>query len=111
MNYPITEVGCHSTDNAKTRRKSDSSYNKGWNTLKVKLSIGNKYWSGSYWTSSETTFWIPYHKEEVVSDDECLIWTGWNKPVTNHNYTYKVNKDAFVIPITNSDALCGKLRI
>lgn len=111
MNYPITEVGCHSTDNAKTRKKSDSSYNKGWNTLKVKLSIGNKYWSGSYWTSSETTFWIPYHKEEVVSDDECLIWTGWNKPVTNHNYTYKVNKDAFVIPITNSDALCGKLRI
>lgn len=111
INYPITELGCNSTDNAYSRNSSDSQYNKGWDMLKLKLSIGDKYWNGYYWTTTESTFWIPYHKENVVTDDETLVWTGWNKPVTNHNYTYKVNKDAFVIPITQSDYLYGRLRL
>lgn len=110
-NSPITEFGCNSTDNAYSRRKGDADYNKGWNCLKLKLSIGNKYWNGSQWTTTESTFFIPYHKENVVSDDECLVWTGWNKPVTNHNYTYKVNKDAFVIPINKDDNLQGYLHL
>lgn len=79
--------------------------------LKLKLSIGNKYWNGSQWTTTESTCFIPYHKDNVVTDDECLIWTGWNKPVTNHNYTYKVNKDAFVIPINKEDNLQGYLHL
>ena len=79
--------------------------------MKVKLSIGNKYWNGRAWTGVENHFWIPYHKENVVTDDECLVWTGWNKPVTNHNYTYKVNKDAYVIPINRDDNLLGNLRL
>lgn len=110
-NFPITEIGCNSTDNAYSRNKSDANYNKGWNLLKLKLNIGNKYWNGSEWTTKEATFFIPYHKENVVTDDECLVWTGWNKPVTNHNYTYKVNKDAFVIPIKKEDCLYGKLNL
>lgn len=111
LNNPLTEFGCNSTDNAFTRRKDDTNYNKGWNCLKVKLSIGNKYWNGRAWTGVENHFWIPYHKENVVTDDECLVWTGWNKPVTNHNYTYKVNKDAYVIPINRDDNLLGNLRL
>ena len=111
INYPITELGCNSTDNATSRSYGNRNYNKGWNILKLKLSIGNKYWNGSYWTTTECTFWIPYHKENVVTDDETLVWTGWNKPVTNHNYTYMVNKDAFVIPINQSDYLYGKLKL
>lgn len=109
--FPITESGCNSTDNAYSRSKDDSSYNKGWNMLKLKLNIGDKYWNGSEWTTKESTFFIPYHKENVVSDDECLVWTGWNKPVTNVNYTYKVNKDAFVIPIKMEDYLYGQLNL
>lgn len=109
--FPITEIGCNSTDNAYSRNKDDADYNKGWNCLKLKLSIGNKYWDGNQWTTYESTFFIPYHKENVVSDEECLVWTGWNKPVTNHNYTYKVNKDAFVIPINRDDNLYGYLNL
>lgn len=109
--FPITEIGCNSTDNAYSRNKDDADYNKGWNCLKLKLSIGNKYWNGSQWTEKESVCWIPYHKENVVSDEECLVWTGWNKPVTNHNYTYKVNKDAYVIPINRDDNLYGYLKL
>lgn len=111
INTPLTEFGCSGTDNAYSRRKGDADYNKGWNMLKLKLSIGNKYWNGSQWTTTESTCFIPYHKDNVVTDDECLIWTGWNKPVTNHNYTYKVNKDAFVIPINKDDNLQGYLHL
>lgn len=111
INTPLTEFGCSGTDNAYSRRKGDADYNKGWNMLKLKLSIGNKYWNGRQWTTTESTCFIPYHKDNVVTDDECLIWTGWNKPVTNHNYTYKVNKDAFVIPINKEDNLQGYLRL
>ena len=111
INTPLTEFGCSGTDNAYSRRKGDADYNKGWNMLKLKLSIGNKYWNGSQWTTTESTCFIPYHKDNVVTDDECLIWTGWNKPVTNHNYTYKVNKDAFVIPINKENNLQGYLHL
>lgn len=111
INTPLTEFGCSGTDNAYSRRKGDADYNKGWNMLKLKLSIENKYWNGSQWTTTESTCFIPYHKDNVVTDDECLIWTGWNKPVTNHNYTYKVNKDAFVIPINKEDNLQGYLHL
>lgn len=111
INTPLTEFGCSGTDNAYSRRKGDADYDKGWNMLKLKLSIGNKYWNGSQWTTTESTCFIPYHKDNVVTDDECLIWTGWNKPVTNHNYTYKVNKDAFVIPINKDDNLQGYLHL
>lgn len=111
INTPLTEFGCSGTDNAYSRRKGDADYNKGWNMLKLKLSIGNKYWNGRQWTTTESTCFIPYHKDNVVTDDECLIWTGWNKPVTNHNYTYKVNKDAFVIPINKEDNLQGYLHL
>ena len=111
INTPLTEFGCSGTDNAYSRRKGDADYNKGWNMLKLKLSIGNKYWNGRQWTATESTCFIPYHKDNVVTDDECLIWTGWNKPVTNHNYTYKVNKDAFVIPINKEDNLQGYLHL
>lgn len=111
INTPLTEFGCSGTDNAYSRRKGDADYNKGWNMLKLKLSIGNKYWNGSQWTTKQSICWIPYHKDNVVTDDECLIWTGWNKPVTNHNYTYKVNKDAFVIPINKEDNLQGYLHL
>lgn len=111
INTPLTEFGCSGTDNAYSRRKGDADYNKGWNMLKLKLSIGNKKWNGSQWTTTESTCFIPYHKDNVVTDDECLIWTGWNKPVTNHNYTYKVNKDAFVIPINKEDNLQGYLHL
>lgn len=109
--FQMKDMGASATDNAYTRTKSESGYNEGWNMLKMKIQIGNRYWNGINWQADETTCWIPYHKENVVSDDECLIWSDYNKPVTNHNYTYKIGKEAYVIPITKDDGLQGRLSV
>ena len=110
---PIRDLGASGTHKCQgcERKPGTSGYNTGWDMLKLKIKIGEKYWSGKYWTTTEATCWIPYHKENVVSENETLIWSDFNKPVTNHNYTYSIGKDAFLIPITKDDALFGKVYI
>lgn len=95
--------------NAYYRPSSDAEYRKGWDMLKIKLKIGNKYWNGTTWTTTESTAFIPYHKEEVETGNEALTWGGWNKPVCNHFYPTMINKDAFIIPIRVGDGLHGKM--
>jgi len=63
-----------------TRSSSDTDYNKGWPMLRAKLQIGDYYWNGSDWTTTDTTFWINYHKEnKSVSsgEDELLSYGAW----------------------------------
>lgn len=108
--FPIEERGSE-TYYAYKRVKEDADYNKGWNTLKIKLSIGNKYWNGQSWQSEECAAWIPYHKENVLSEDELFTFIDYVKPVTNHDYSYKIGKDAFVIPINVNDGLHGRLKL
>ena len=110
---PIHDLGANGTHtcNGCSRRPGSSGYNTGWDMLKLKIKIGDKCWNGSSWTTTDSICWIPYHKENVVSDEEKLIWSDFNKPVTNHNYTYAIGKDAFVIPITKNDGLFGKVYI
>ena len=108
--YPIKDVGAPSAYCIYCyRTPATTNYNKGWDMLKIKLKIGDKYWNGSSWTTTETTAWIPYHAKNVVSDTERLNWNEWEKPVTNHNYTYGIGKEAYVIPITKADGLYGKI--
>lgn len=109
--FKIKDAGAHDTRTWASRDTSETKYNQGWDMLKVKLKIGNKYWNGNAWTTTESTFWIPYHKDNVVTEDEELIWHDWNKPVTNHDYTYKIGKDAFAIPINVWDYLYGRISI
>lgn len=109
--FEIKNAGAHDTHAAYRRSPGQSGFNTGWPMLKMKLKIGDKYWNGERWTTVESTFWINYHRDNVVSEDETLIWSDYNKPVTNVNYTYSIGKDAFVIPIQKSDNLTGKLRM
>ena len=104
----IPDLGGQSTD-ASTRTSSNPNYRKGWDMLKIRLKIGNKYWNGTQWTTTPSTAWIPYHKEDVEVDNETLIIGGWNKPVCNHYYPTLINKDAYVIPINYYTGLSGKI--
>ena len=106
-----------------TRNKNSADYNKGWAMLKARLSIGNKYWNGTQWTTTVSDFWIYYHKEMMSNssgDDEKLTYGAWQNPVYNTcitgnemNYTNVdpiklIQEDCLAIPI--SEPLWGKLK-
>ena len=105
-----------------TRGKNHADYNKGWPMLKAKLQIGNKYWNGSEWTTTESVFWINYHKEMMASnsdEDERLSYGAWQHPVyntvlTDNDMYYILDKakligeDCLAIPI--NDSVYGKLK-
>lgn len=119
----LKDLGCNDNINAASRGTSDGNYNKGWNMLKVKLSIGDRYWNGNVWTTTESTFYIPYHKEDVKTEDETLIYGDYNKPVCNFTYWSNINEsDGYAIPLFHRNSmgyfkgdqwapLCGKLKI
>jgi len=115
--FPIKEAGANNTHPAdlcqRVVGKSDSGKNnKGWPMLKIKLSIGDKYWNGTSWQTTECTAWIPYHKETTMEGNvESLIWSDYNKPVTNFDYTSNIQKEGYAIPINYSDYLYGKLKL
>lgn len=110
LSFPLVDAGYNGDDQLiASRAIGYSDYNKGWNSLKCKLKIGDKYWNGSAWTTSDSDFWIPYHKKNVNGDNETLIWYGWNKPVTNHTFESGINEDCFAIPIKYDDCVMGKI--
>ena len=92
------------------RSPGQTDYNKGWPQIKMKLQIGDKYWNGSSWVKNECTFWIKYHKENVVSTDEKIVYCDWMTPVTNHTYLSNINEECFAIPIKYDDGLHGRLK-
>ena len=63
---------------AATRKSGDNNYNKGWNLITAKLQIGDKYWNGSTWTTTDTTFSIPFHDANVATEKETLSY--YRKP-------------------------------
>lgn len=110
---PIKEHGATATHVTAGYERStrNPDYNKGWPMLKIKLKIGNKYWNGTTWTTTESTAWINYHKENVKTENETLIWSDFNKPVTNYDFNKGIDKEGYIIPITGADALLGKISL
>lgn len=110
---PIKEHGAHDTDDAHLfrRNKNDNEYNTGWPMLKIKLKIGNKYWNGTTWTTTESTAWINYHRKNVKTEDETIIWSDFNKPVTNYDFNKGIDSEGYIIPIKLSDSLLGKISL
>lgn len=120
--YPYDGIETMAGEYTKLSRGHGSdTYNQGWPMLKCKLQIGDKYWNGSNWTSTESTFWINYHKEEMGvsdTDDERLTYGAWNHPVYNtlidasEVYTTDARKligeDYYAIPLKES--LAGQLK-
>lgn len=105
------------------RSSSSQDYNTGWSVIKAKLQIGENYWNGSSWTTTETTFSINYHKQMMPlndTSDEELNYGAWMHPVyntvVNSNTIYfseydkakLIGEDCLAIPITQN--IFGKLK-
>ena len=100
LQYPLSAINV-SEINVKGRNRRDANFNKGWEMLYCQLQIGNKYWNGQRWQDTACRFGIPYHKKNVVNEDEYLTLFGWNKPVVNHTYEDQIEEDGFAIPMFN----------
>ena len=93
------------------RGKNSEKYNNGWPLVKAQLQIGEKYWDGSIWTTTETTFFINYHDDNVSVDKETFNYYTWLKVANNPSVqAISVGQDGYAIPIKSTDKLSGKLK-
>lgn len=122
--YPFDGISTMAGDYWKILRSHDDpDYNKGWEVLQAKLQIGDYYWNGSTWTTTETTFFINYHEKMMPlnsEETEYIKYGTWNHPVyntvVNSNSVYfsefdkakLIGEDCLAIPINEN--LCGKLK-
>lgn len=93
-----------------TRSKSDSSYGKGWPMLQAKLQIGDKYWNGTTWTTTDSTFTINYNNSPKDGAEETFKVLEWQSVAPNYNYEASLPGDCWAIPITKSDNVSGILK-
>ena len=92
-----------------TRTKTDQDYGKGFPMLKAKLKIGDKYWDGSVWTTTDSTFYINYNNSPKDGATESFKVLDWQSVAPNTKYTDNIGSDVWAIPITPSDNICGRL--
>lgn len=108
ITFPLIDAGYNGTETVMMERAYNTTdYNKGWETLKCRLQIGDKFWNGTVWTTIPSDFWISYHKENVDGDTEKFLFYEWNRPVTNHTYESGIGKDCWAIPIKWTDNVFG----
>lgn len=70
--------------------------------LTAKLKLGNKYWNGTVWTTTDTTFKI------LFDDSDTSHFIGkWTEIKDNLNPLNGVNASGYGIPITETDNLSG----
>lgn len=77
-------------------------YGSGYKMWQMKLQIGDKYWNGERWTSTESTFFLSYNNGPD-GDKEYLPLYSWCKLVPNIDYRDKVGEDIYAIPIDSED--------
>lgn len=95
---------------AATRNSGNDNYNKGWNLIKAKLQIGDKFWDGTKWTTANTIFFIPFHDANVATEKETLSYYKWLEVARNTNVIQaSVGKEGYAIPITPTDQINGRL--
>ena len=90
-------------------------YGSGIEMWKLKVQLGNKYWNGTNWSSSESYFYLPFNNNpETDEDKEYMPAFKWASIVPNTDYTDKVGEQAYCIPIdaeNNSHPSFGDLKI
>lgn len=85
---------------------SDSNYGSGWPMWKMQLKVGNKYWNGSAWTNTASTFNINYNNspDPGSQEAEALVGFDWMKMCSNTTYKDKVGVDGYCIPINYNES-------
>lgn len=90
-------------------------FGSGFKMWKLKVQLGDKYWDGNTWTTTDSTFYLPFNNNpESEEDIEYMPAFGWASIVPNTTYTDKVGEQAYCIPIDSSDYTSpthGKLKI
>lgn len=97
----------------------------GWDLLKIRLRIGDKYWNGTQWTPTDSTFYLRFTNTE--EDDGLPRWKigndAWHRDydemtclkwldcVSNTDYEDKVGAEGYAIPIQKVDGVCGQVHI
>lgn len=79
-------------------------FGSGYKMWKMKVQIGDKYWNGSAWTSTDSTFYLSYNNDPAGDETEYLPLFGWCHLVPNTTYQDKVGEEAYCIPISSSDS-------
>lgn len=90
-------------------RKNDTEWGRGFLFLTAKLKIGNKYWNGTTWTLTDSTFRIYFDK-----GNEAHLINKWFSVQDNiylgNQYDYaNVSERGQLIPITKSFNLMGAI--
>jgi len=84
--------------------KNDDSFNESDIKIAAKLKIGDKYWNGTVWSLTDSTFNIQFDKK----DNEHLFYK-WFEIKNNVNYNSYINQSGQKIPILKSDKLLGEV--
>jgi len=120
--YPIEEVTnaksyyarqWYQTSGSTTSAQYSVPSNGGWSLCKYKLQIGDKYWNGSTWTTTESTFYIKYSGEasDASEGNYNFAYLSWMKPTNNATYQDQVGTDGYAIPIEASDKVSGQFKL
>lgn len=90
-------------------------FGQGYEMWKLKVQLGDKYWNGSNWVSTESSFYLPFNNNPETEDDkEYMPGFKWASIVPNTDYTDKVGEQAYCIPVeanNNSHPSFGDLKI
>lgn len=112
---PMDNVGLTFDKDIQTflKRKTDATdYNTGWQFIKCKVKVGNKYWNGTQWTTADSTFNLSFHDQDAAGNEETFSYFKWLELVPNQNIPqYNVGEDGYAIPITAADKLNGKFEL
>lgn len=94
------------------RNSSHADYGKGFPMQKFKLQIGDKYWNGTSWTTTESTFYINFGNNPSDGATETFNCFEWQSVSPNYNFTSKLDEDdVWAIPITKADNVYGQLKL
>lgn len=107
-------VGSSTYQTSWFRGPSAANYGTGWGLMRFKLQIGDKYWNGSTWTTTESTFIMNFSASIKIGDAEetdTFTYLKWMNIITNTNYQDKVGTDGYAIPIAPADGVCGKVTL
>ena len=113
---PSTQEGIEGYEMSPYRKKANQYWGQGWKCQKAKLKIGDNYWNGSGWTTTESTFYLKYLA--IIDEDEndsygkskdSFAQLTWMNMISNTTYQDKISKEGYAIPITTGDDIKGKL--
>jgi hypothetical protein len=109
--YPAKLVGNHGTWTAWHAITNNTIT--GWELMKFRLRIGDKYWDGSSWTTTDSTFYINFSTtlKDGSTEMDSFAFMEWNEMVSTTNYESQLGEKGYAIPITKTDAVCGQLEL